>query len=527
MSSRTSHSAVLFILAIVFVQVLALRSLQAQDSSATRQGIRFADQIGAFLKEDKVNPPPKHSILFIGSSIFRQWAHLKEQMAPLPVFNRAFGGSRTEEVLAQMDRLVFPYEPRIIVYYCGSNDVNAGAKAFDIFLHFKEFCDRAAEKLPNTKVFFVSINRAPQKMNKWDVVDSANAMAKAYCGTSVHRAFIDVNPALFDKEGKPRLELYRDDKLHFKDPAYEEFAAIIKPVLLESWQQKGTNRPHLVGLSHAAFLVHDVEKARAFYKSFLGFDEPFSLTKTDGSLDLTYIKINDRQSIELFTERAETSGRLYQIAFEVDDAEAMRAYLASQGIKTPEKVNKGRIGNLNFSVKDPDGHTVEFVQYLPEGWTLRDAGKHLSADPLSSHLKHVGFIVDSLDRTMRFYRDILGCQETWRGNAPGQLLQWVNLKVPDGDDYIELMLYTDQPSAMRLGSMNHISLEVPDVTKTAATLAARPWNKEYGRPLTVRTGINRKRQLNVFDPDSTRTEFMEPKTVDGLLVPSSTAKPPR
>jgi lactoylglutathione lyase len=288
-----------------------------------------------------------------------------------------------------------------------------------------------------------------------------------------------------------------------------------------------SKRPHIVGLSHAAFFVHDVEKARAFYKSFLGFEEPFSLKKTDGSLDLTYIKINDRQWMELFVERGQGTNRFYQVAFEVDDAEAMRAYLASRGIKTPDKVNKGRIGNLNFSVKDPDGHVAEFVQYLSDGWTLRDAGKHLPAELLSTHLKHVGFVVDSLERSLKFYRDILGCRETWRGNGPGQQLQWVNLKVPDGDDYIELMLYTDPPSPMRLGSMNHISLEVADVTRTAAVLEARPWFKEYGRPLTVRTGINRKRQLNVFDPDSTRTEFMEPKTVDGLLVPSSTAKPPR
>jgi lactoylglutathione lyase len=286
-------------------------------------------------------------------------------------------------------------------------------------------------------------------------------------------------------------------------------------------------RPRIVGLSHAAFFVHDVDKARAFYKDFLGYDEPFSLNKADGSLDLTFIKINDRQSIEFFAERGEAANRIYQIAFEVDDAEAMRTYLASRGVKTPEKVSKGRIGNLNFSVKDPDGHTVEFVQYLPEGWTLQDAGKHLPAEPLSTHLKHVGFSVDSLDRSLKFYRDLLGCQEAWRGNAPGQLLQWVNLKLPDGEDYIELMLYADPPSAIRLGSMNHISLEVADVTKTAATLEARPAYKDYGRPLTVRTGVNRKRQLNVFDPDSTRTEFMEPKTIDGLPTPSSTAKPPR
>jgi lysophospholipase L1-like esterase len=232
---KLRHAVLVVLLAIV-VHSFSLRHAQAQDSTSARQQVRFADQIEAFLKEDLVNPPPKNAILFIGSSIFRQWTHLKEQMAPLPVFNRAFGGSRTEEVLLQMDKIVLPYKPRIIVYYCGSNDVNAGATASEIFLHFKQFCDRVTEKLPKTQVFYVSINRAPQKMSKWDVVDSANALVKNFCRTSKNRAFVDVNPVLFDNAGKPRMDLYRDDKLHFKDPAYEEFTRIIKPVLQKAWQ---------------------------------------------------------------------------------------------------------------------------------------------------------------------------------------------------------------------------------------------------------------------------------------------------
>jgi hypothetical protein len=226
------------IVAAIVCQVVSLQSAWSQDTSSTRPKVRFVDQIEAFLNEDKTNPPPSDGILFIGSSIFRQWTHLKEQMAPLPVFNRAFGGSRTEEVLAQIDRLVLPYKPRIIVYYCGSNDVNAGAVAKDIFLHFKQFSERVASQLPNSVVFYVSINRAPQKMNKWGVVDSANALVKSYCDSSQQRGFIDVNPVLFSKEGKPRLELYREDKLHFKDPAYEEFTSIIKPILLKAWKGK-------------------------------------------------------------------------------------------------------------------------------------------------------------------------------------------------------------------------------------------------------------------------------------------------
>ena len=200
--------------------------------------VRFASDIEAFLHEDRVNPPPKGAILFTGSSIFRQWTHLKEQMAPLPVFNRAFGGSRTADVLFHMDRIVLPYEPKIIVYYCGSNDINASEKPADILRRFREFSERVEDRLPDTQLFYVSINRAPQKRDKWYLVDSTNALVKEYCAATKNRAFIDVNPVLFDKENRPRLELYRDDQLHFKEQAYEEFTAIIKPVVEKAWKQK-------------------------------------------------------------------------------------------------------------------------------------------------------------------------------------------------------------------------------------------------------------------------------------------------
>jgi catechol 2,3-dioxygenase-like lactoylglutathione lyase family enzyme len=286
-------------------------------------------------------------------------------------------------------------------------------------------------------------------------------------------------------------------------------------------------RPRITGLSHIALYTRDVDESRTFYRALLGYDEPFSLNKPDGSLDLTFIKVNDRQWIELFADREPGKDRLHQIAFETDDAEALRAYLASRGIKVPAKVPKGRTGNLNFTVNDPDGHIVEFVQYLPDSWTMRDKGKHMSERPLSVRLKHVGFAVDSLSRSMAFYRDILGCQETWRGSSDGKQLSWVNLTVPDGADYVELMLYDSPPSLTRLGTMNHLSLETTDIVETAARLESSPARSKYDRTLVVKTGINRKRQLNLFDPDSTRVEFMEPGTIDGLPTPSSTAKPPR
>jgi len=285
-------------------------------------------------------------------------------------------------------------------------------------------------------------------------------------------------------------------------------------------------RPRIMGVAHIALFVHDIEKSRAFYKDFLGYGEPFQLNNADGSLSLTFIKINDRQCIELFPEREPNTDRLNHISIETDDAEAMRAYLGSKGVKVPEKVGKGRIRNSNFNVKDPEGHTVEIVQYEPDGWSVREKGKHMTGARVSNHMMHIGILVGAAEPEMKFYRDILGFQETWRGSRDGKVLNWINLKVPDGEDYIELMLYDKEPEPTKRGTAHHIALETTDMAKSVAFLESKPARKNYGQPMEVRTGINRRRQCNLYDPDGTRIELMEPHTVDGVPTPSATAPPP-
>jgi catechol 2,3-dioxygenase-like lactoylglutathione lyase family enzyme len=285
--------------------------------------------------------------------------------------------------------------------------------------------------------------------------------------------------------------------------------------------------PRITGVAHIAIYVHDVNKSLAFYRDFLGYAEAFRVNRAGGNLHLAFIKINDRQFIEVFPEKEAGTDRLNHIALEVEDAEAMRVYLASRGIKVPEKVPVGRIGNANFNIIDPDGHTVEIVQYLPDGRTLRDRGKNLGDTRISPRLMHVGIAVAELDKSMDFYANILGLQETWRGSSKGKELNWVNVKVPDSDDYVEFMLYKSPPSLSRLGTMHHLALEVPDIEAAKRVLEGRPARKDYTRDLVIQTGVNRKRQLNLYDPDGTRVELMEPRTVDGTPAPSSDAPPPR
>ena len=285
-------------------------------------------------------------------------------------------------------------------------------------------------------------------------------------------------------------------------------------------------RPRILGVAHMALFVSDLQKSRAFYKDFLGYDEPYVLKREDGSDRIAFIKINENQYLELLAESPRQDGRLNHISFLTDSAEGMRVYLASRGVKVPDKVGQGRIGNLNFNVVDPDGHTVEIVQYQPDSWTTRERGKFIPDTRISTHIMHIGVLIGALEPAMKFYGKILGFQEFWRGSSSGTVLSWINMRVPDGDDYLEFMLYDKRPDAEQMGVKNHICLITPDIKKAVAILEARPARRNYSRPIEIKVGKNGKRQANLFDPDGTRIELMEPNTADGKPVPSSIAPPP-
>ena len=152
-------------------------------------------------------------------------------------------------------------------------------------------------------------------------------------------------------------------------------------------------------------------------------------------------------------------------------------------------------------VKDPDGHNVEIVEYMPDSWTAKNAGQNLPPARVADRAIHVGVLVGNLDAAMKFYNGILGFEEFWRGSsATSKTLSWVNMRVPDGTDYVEFMLYDELPAPDRRGSAHHLCLVVPSAEATVVALNARPSRANYTRPIEIRTGINRKRQVNLLIP---------------------------
>ena len=295
-----------------------------------------------------------------------------------------------------------------------------------------------------------------------------------------------------------------------------------------SARSQQAERPRITGISHVGYFVSDLPKVIAFWHDFLGYDEAYTLPKKDSDdVRIAFIKINDVQHVELFNEAPTTPHNMMShLCFAVDDIEKMRTFLRSKGYDLkPGDGTKTRVGDYAFEIKDPNGLLIEFVQRLATGKEMQAAGKFMPATRISARIYHAGYLVGDAQKTEDFYK-MLGFTETWRGGANPKELSWINMKVPDGEDYVELMLYHSLGDPSGWGTKNHLSLVVPDIEKSVAELESRPYYKTYGETLTIHTGVNGKRQVNLYDPDRTRVELMEPKTVTGQPVPPSTAPPP-
>lgn len=166
------------------------------------------------------------------------WETLERDMAPAPVLNRGFGGSKTSEVLAVFDCVVLPYEPRVIVYYCGDNDLGTenkdAAGAAEGFLAFER---RSRAEWPGVRVFFIAIKPSLARWSNWESMREANEIVRAYCERTPRATFLDIATPMLGADGKPDPTLFKSDGLHLNGKGYEVWTRVVRGPVVEAWEQ--------------------------------------------------------------------------------------------------------------------------------------------------------------------------------------------------------------------------------------------------------------------------------------------------
>jgi lysophospholipase L1-like esterase len=195
----------------------------------------YEPEIRAFEAADRENPVRPGQVLFVGSSSVRMWGTLAEDMAPAPVLNRGFGGSKTPDVLAVTDRVVLPCRPGVIVYYCGDNDLadpgSAPERAAEGFIAFAR---RVRARLPGTPILYLSIKPSPARWARWPAMREANALVAAYAEAMPGVEFVDVATCLLGADGTPNPAYYAEDALHLSEAGYAQWTRVLRPRVLEA-----------------------------------------------------------------------------------------------------------------------------------------------------------------------------------------------------------------------------------------------------------------------------------------------------
>jgi len=187
----------------------------------------FEKDILAFEASDKTNPPPRRAVLFIGSSSIRMWKTLAQDFPDYRVINRGFGGSQISDAIHFADRIVIPYEPRVIVFYSGGNDINGGKSPETVANDFKTFVGKVRDKLPTTKVVYISIAPNPARWAQIDRVREANRLIRDFTAKESGLSFIDMHPHMLGDDGQPKPDIYLPDRLHMNEKGYAIWKRVV------------------------------------------------------------------------------------------------------------------------------------------------------------------------------------------------------------------------------------------------------------------------------------------------------------
>lgn len=184
-----------------------------------------------FAAADAKAPPPKHGILFIGSSSIRFWESLAQDFPGQPVINRGFGGSEVRDSTWYADRIVVPYAPRLVVFYAGDNDLAAGRSPAQVRDDFLDFVQRVRRDLPQTRIAYISIKPSPSRAELMPKMAEANALIRDVAARLPQVDYIDVYNRMLDPQGHARPELFRQDQLHMTADGYAIWRDAVAPEL--------------------------------------------------------------------------------------------------------------------------------------------------------------------------------------------------------------------------------------------------------------------------------------------------------
>ena len=191
----------------------------------------FRDEINEFKRLDKENFPKKGKILFTGSSSIRFWDSLEEDMKPLEVSNRGFGGAQISHIIHHFEDIVKPYNPKAIVFFCGTNDLTALKTPEETMSDFKKFLSLVRNEFGNIKVYVIGIKPTIDRLYLDKEERIFNSSIKLFASKDAYLEYIDVWDSMLGEDGSRMPELFIEDGLHMNKKGYEVWTKQVRKSL--------------------------------------------------------------------------------------------------------------------------------------------------------------------------------------------------------------------------------------------------------------------------------------------------------
>lgn len=215
---------------VVMVAFLFATTVQAQDTLAP-----FWKEIKAFKQQDSTQFPASNQILLIGSSTFTLWKDVQTYFPNYPILNRAFGGSTLVDLIRYRYDVIYPYQPKQILIYCGENDfASSDTVTVDMMVErFQTFFKLIRAKYKTVPIVYVSMKPSPSRLQRLPKYVEGNKRIKNWLATKPKTTFVNVYDAMLTKDGVPMPDIFKEDNLHMNAKGYAIWKKILKPVLLK------------------------------------------------------------------------------------------------------------------------------------------------------------------------------------------------------------------------------------------------------------------------------------------------------
>lgn len=178
---------------------------------------------------------PKGAAIFYGSSSIRIWGQerLARHMAPAPALCHGIGGSCSEHMLYRYGALIKPYEPKMLVWYCGSNDLALGYTPEAAFALAERVFAWTHVDFPECKILLLSVFHCRSRDALWPEYQVFNRYQERYAAERPWVRALDLESLYHTEDGRIRDEIFQADQLHLNDEGYERLQALVRPHVLE------------------------------------------------------------------------------------------------------------------------------------------------------------------------------------------------------------------------------------------------------------------------------------------------------